>query len=105
MNTLFASIPSPTISYVDLGPVRVHFYALFILVGIAVAIWVANSRLVKRGAPSGAAIDIALWAVPFGIIGGRIFHVVTHPNDYFYDGADLLAVFRIWEGGLAIFAD
>lgn len=53
MNTLFASIPSPTISYVDLGPVRVHFYALFILVGIAVAIWVANSRLVKRGAPSG----------------------------------------------------
>jgi prolipoprotein diacylglyceryl transferase len=103
MNTLFASIPSPSISYIDLGPVRVHFYALFILIGIAVAIWIANHRLTKRGATSGAAVDIALWAVPFGIIGGRIFHVLTHPNDYFYDGADLLAVFRIWEGGLAIF--
>lgn len=103
MNALFASIPSPTISYIDLGPVRVHFYALFILLGVAVAVWIANHRLVKRGAPSGVAIDIALWAVPFGIVGGRIFHVITHPNDYFYEGADLLAVFRVWEGGLAIF--
>lgn len=103
MNTIFASIPSPTISYIDLGPVRVHFYALFILLGIAIAILLANHRLSKRGAPASAAIDIALWAVPFGIVGGRIFHVLTHPNDYFYAGADLIAVFRIWEGGLAIF--
>ncbi len=103
MNTLISSIPSPSISYIDLGPVRVHFYALFILAGIIIAILIANSRLVKRGAPSGAALDISLWAVPFGIIGGRIFHVITHPNDYFYEGADLTAVLRIWEGGLAIY--
>ncbi len=103
MNTLISSIPSPSISYFDLGPVRVHFYALFILTGIIVAILIANSRLVKRGGPSGAALDISLWAVPFGIVGGRIFHVITHPNDYFFEGADLTAVFRIWEGGLAIY--
>jgi prolipoprotein diacylglyceryl transferase len=103
MNTLIASIPSPTISFIDIGPVRVHFYALAILVGIAVAIWIANMRLTKRGAPSGAALDIALWTVPFGIFGGRIFHVITHPNDYFYAGADLLAILRVWEGGLAIY--
>lgn len=103
MNTLLTSIPSPTISYIDLGPLRLHFYAVAILIGIAVAIWIANTRLTKRGAPSGAALDIALWTVPFGIVGGRIFHVITHPNDYFYAGADPLAIFRVWEGGLAIY--
>lgn len=103
MNTFITSIPSPTISYVDLGPLRVHFYALAILLGIAVAILIGNSRLSKRGAPSGAALDIALWTVPFGIVGGRLFHVLTHPNDYFYNGADLTAVLRVWEGGLAIY--
>ena len=103
MHAVFNSIPSPTISYIELGPFRIHFYALFILLGIVLAIWIASVRLSKRGAPRGAALDIALWTVPFGIIGGRIFHVLTHPNDYFFPGADLLAVFRVWEGGLAIF--
>lgn len=102
MNFL-ASIPSPEISFIDLGPVRIHFYALFILTGIAIATFMADRTLTKRGAEKGVFLDIALWAVPAGIIGGRFFHVVTHPRDYFYEGADLLAVFRIWEGGLAIF--
>jgi prolipoprotein diacylglyceryl transferase len=62
-----------------------------------------DSRLRSRGAESGIALDVSLWAIPLGIIGGRFFHVVTHPNDYFFPGADLLAVFRIWEGGLAIY--
>ncbi|WP_296631669.1 prolipoprotein diacylglyceryl transferase [Rhodoluna sp.] len=97
------SIPSPSISYVDLGPVRVHFYALFILAGIVLAIWLANRRLKARGADGGLALDVALWTVPIGIIGARIFHVLTHTNDYFYDGADLTAVFRVWEGGIAIY--
>ena len=102
MNFLL-SIPSPEISYLDLGPVRVHFYALFILTGIVVATLLADYRLTKRGAAKGTFLDIALWAVPFGILGGRFFHVITHPRDYFYEGADLLAIFRIWEGGLAIY--
>lgn len=97
------SIPSPEISYVDLGIFRIHFYAIFILIGIIAATWLANRRLVRRGGETGQIVDIAIWAVPFGIVGGRIFHVLTHPRDYFYQGADLLAVFRIWEGGMAIF--
>lgn len=100
---LLLSIPSPEISYLDLGPVRVHFYALFILTGIVVATVLADYRLSKRGVAKGTFLDIALWAVPFGILGGRFFHVVTHPRDYFFEGADLLAIFRIWEGGLAIY--
>jgi len=97
------SIPSPEISYIDLGFARIHFYALFILLGILVATLLADHRLAKRGAERGTMLDIALWAVPFGIAGGRIFHVATHPDDYFYEGADLLDVFKIWEGGLAIY--
>ena len=103
MNSFVTSIPSPNISSFTVGPFVVHFYALFILTGIVLAIWLANSRLKKRGGESGVAIDIALWAVPFGIVGGRIFHVLTHLGDYFYAGADVTAIFRIWEGGLAIY--
>ena len=103
MNQIFASIPAPSISYFDVGPFRVHIYALCILAGIVVAIWLANRRLNQRGGESGVAIDISLWAVPFGIVGGRIFHVLTHINDYFYAGADISAIFRVWEGGLAIY--
>jgi prolipoprotein diacylglyceryl transferase len=100
---ILKSIPSPSISYIELGPVRVHFYALFILAGIILAIWLANRRLKARGADGGIALDVALWTVPIGIIGARIFHVLTHTNDYFYEGADLTAVFRVWEGGIAIY--
>jgi len=100
---ILGSIPSPTIAYIDLGPFRIHFYALFILIGIAIAIWLGNSRLKARGGKPGAVLDIALWAVPFGIIGGRIFHVLTHWGFYFGEGKDLTKVFAIWEGGLAIY--
>ena len=103
MNHFFASIPSPSISSFQVGPFVVHIYALCILLGIVIAIWIANRRLVKRGGESGVAIDIALWTVPFGIVGGRLFHVLTHLGDYFYAGADLSAIFRVWEGGLAIY--
>jgi len=100
---IFLAIPSPDVSYIELGPLRIHFYALFILAGIILALVLTESRLRARGAESGIALDISLWAIPLGILGGRFFHVVTHPNDYFFPGADLLAVFRIWEGGLAIY--
>ena len=103
MNTLMMSIPSPEVSFIDLGPIRVHFYALFILIGIILALLLTESRLKSRGVEGGVALDVSLWAIPFGILGGRFYHVITHPNDYFFEGADLLAVFRIWEGGLAIF--
>ena len=100
---MISSIPSPEISYIDLGPLRLNFYALFILAGIILAVILSDYRLHKRGAEKGVVLDIALWAVPFGILGGRLFHVFTHPRDYFYEGADLLAIFYVWEGGLAIY--
>lgn len=98
-----ASIPSPSISYFDLGPVRIHIYALCIITGIILAVFMTNYRLTKRGAEPWVVIDIAILAVPLGIIGARIFHVLTHPGFYFGEGKNIWAVFYIWEGGIAIF--
>jgi prolipoprotein diacylglyceryl transferase len=97
------AIPSPTISTFQLGPVVIHFYALFILAGIIVAVVLTAGRMKARGMEAGLAIDIAILAVPMGIIGGRLFHVATHLNDYFGPGKDWTAMFRLWEGGLAIY--
>jgi prolipoprotein diacylglyceryl transferase len=83
--------------------VVIHYYALFILAGIVVATLVTAGRMKARGMEAGLAIDIAIWAVPFGIVGGRLFHVFTHINDYFGPGRDWTTMFRLWEGGLAIF--
>jgi prolipoprotein diacylglyceryl transferase len=81
----------------------IHFYALFILAGIIVAVALTAARMKARGMEAGLAIDIAIWAVPFGIIGGRLFHVLTHLSDYFGPGRDWTTIFRLWEGGLAIY--
>jgi prolipoprotein diacylglyceryl transferase len=97
------SIPSPEWSYFDLGPFRIHAYAICILIGIFLATAVTSRRLTKRGAEPGVVLDIILWAVPLGIVGARIFHVLTHPNDYFRPGKNLWEVFAVWNGGIAIF--
>lgn len=102
------SIPSPdeawrVFSFEVLGlQFNIHAYAICILIGIVIAVWMANVRLTRRGAEPGVVLDIALWAVPLGIIGARIYHVLTHPGDYF-NGQDPLSVLYIWEGGIAIF--
>jgi len=103
VNTVLASIPSPTINDITVGVVTIRFYALFIILGIILAILVSSLRLKARGATAGIAVDVAIWAVPFGIIGGRAFHVLTHLNDYFGAGKDPMSVFYVWEGGLAIY--
>ncbi|MDJ1113721.1 prolipoprotein diacylglyceryl transferase [Microbacterium dauci] len=100
---VLASIPSPDVSFITLGPLTIHFYALCILLGIVVATLWTNRRLTARGAEPWVVIDIALIAVPLAIIGARIFHVVTHPGFYFGEDKDFWAIFRIWEGGIAIF--
>lgn len=101
-NSLMA-IPSPSESTLDLGFIAIHYYALFILLGMIIAVFWSNVRLVKRGGESGLMLDIAIWAVPFGIVGARLFHVLTHASDYFGEGKDLLKIFYVWEGGLAIY--
>ena len=83
--------------------ISIHMYALCILAGIVAAIWLTEARLRRRGVEPWAIIDIVIWAVPLGIVGARAWHVLTHPTDFFYPGADPWAVIRIWDGGGAIF--
>ncbi len=78
-------------------------YAICILIGIVAATLLTNRRLKARGAEPGVVLDVALWAVPLGIIGARIFHVLSHPDDYFGSAQKMLHILYIWEGGLAIF--
>ncbi|MBW9095237.1 prolipoprotein diacylglyceryl transferase [Microbacterium jejuense] len=101
--SVVASIPSPSISYFDIGPLRIHIYALCIIAGIIVAVLWTNARLTKRGAEPWVVIDIALLAVPLAIICARIYHVLTHWGFYFGEGANPLSALYIWEGGIAIY--
>ena len=101
--SVVASIPSPEISYFDLGPLRIHIYALCIITGIIAAVLWTNARLTKRGAEPWVVIDISLLAVPLAIIVARIYHVLTHWGFYFGEGANPLSALYIWEGGIAIY--
>jgi len=99
------SIPSPPSAWgvFAVGPLTIHTYALCILLGIVLATIITSRRLTKRGAEPGVVLDIVIWAVPLGIVGARVYHVLTHPGDYFYPGSNLLTTLYIWEGGNAIF--
>ena len=100
---LLASIPSPSQGVWYLGPFPIRAYALCILVGIILAIWMGGRRWVERGGRPGTVADVAIWAVPFGIIGGRLYHVITDHQIYFGEGGKgFWAALRIWDGGLGI---
>ncbi|HYO20195.1 MAG TPA: prolipoprotein diacylglyceryl transferase [Dermatophilaceae bacterium] len=100
---LATSIPSPDQSVWYLGPLPLRAYALCILVGIFVAMWVGNRRWVARGGTHGLVYDVAVWAVPFGIIGGRLYHVLTDWPTYFGSGGSgLRGAVAVWQGGLGI---
>jgi prolipoprotein diacylglyceryl transferase len=100
--TELAFIPSPAQGVWQLGPLPLRAYAVCIIAGILVAIWWGNKRFVARGGRPGLVTDISVWAVPFGIIGGRIYHVVTDNQLYFREGRNPWRAFFIWEGGLGI---
>jgi prolipoprotein diacylglyceryl transferase len=83
--------------------VPIRAYALFIIIGIIVALVIGDRRWVARGGEQGVIYDIALWAVPFGLVGGRLYHLITDWRTYFGDdGAGFLAALKIWDGGLGI---
>lgn len=104
------SIPSPSWSGFDIplpwGTLRIHAYALCILLGIILGLWLTAARWKRRGTPEGSLWDIAIWAIPFGIVGGRLYHVFSSPDAYFGPGfngtGDLSLIPQIWRGGLGI---
>ena len=99
---MHALIPSPSSSQFSIGPATFHFYALCIIAGIATAIWLGRKRYSANGGLADDVSEAAIWAVPFGIIGGRIYHVITSPQKYFGSDANPVDALRIWQGGLGI---
>jgi prolipoprotein diacylglyceryl transferase len=96
------TIPSPANGVWHLGPVPIRGYALSIILGIVIAIWIGERRWVARGGRSGEVSDLALWAVPFGLIGGRLYHVITDWELYFGEDKNPVTALYVWRGGLGI---
>lgn len=100
------AIPAPAWDGFHLGPVTIHAYALCIIAGIIAGLWLGSARWKARGGPEGGIIDVSIWAILFGLVGARLYHVFSSPDAYFgpgFDGTgDLTRIWRVWEGGLGI---
>ena len=99
---ILASVPSPSQGVWHLGPLPIRAYALCIIAGVVVAIWLGEKRWVARGGRPGQVGDIAIWAVPFGLVGGRLYHVITDWRLYFGEGREPISALYVWQGGLGI---
>src|SRR5918998_4769891 len=97
-----AAIPSPDRGVWEFGPVPIRAYALCIIAGIVVAIAWGERRWKARGGAAGTVTDVAVFAIPFGLVGGRLYHVATDWPKYFGPDGDPVAALKIWEGGLGI---
>jgi len=99
-----AYIPSPSQSVWHLGPFPIRAYALCIVAGIILALWLTARRMEERGGTREDVWDVSGWAVVFGIIGGRVYHVITDPELYFegHAGTHPIDALKIWDGGLGI---
>lgn len=100
---LVGSIPSPGSGVWQLGPVPIRAYALCILLGIVVGYWLTTKRYAARGGNPALIADMALWGIPFGLVGARLYHVMTDWPTYFGpDGSGLGGAIQIWSGGIGI---
>lgn len=100
---MLLAFPTPSNSALEIGPLTIHFYALCIIAGVAVAVWLGDRRF-RASTPLGAGVvsEVAITAVPVGVIGGRFYHVISSPAEYFGTNGNLLDALKIWEGGLGI---
>src|SRR5487761_439961 len=92
-------IPSPSTNGFHIGSLDIHIYALMYLVGIALAIMITRRRWRAKGGDPDLVGDVAIWGVPAGIVGGRIYFDITTPMDIPHEW---YGVFAVWQGGLGI---
>jgi prolipoprotein diacylglyceryl transferase len=97
---MLATIPSPSSGTLEIGPLQLNAYGLMIAIGVIAAVWLAGRRFEEKGIGTRDDMSyIALWAVPAGVIGARLYHVAT---DWQLFEDDPGKIVRIWEGGLGI---
>jgi prolipoprotein diacylglyceryl transferase len=99
---VLAYLPSPSEGVWHLGAFPIRAYALCIILGVIAAVWIGERRWQERGGRAGTVSDVAVWAVPFGVIGGRLYHVITTPEPYWGRGGHPVDALKIWQGGLGI---
>lgn len=99
---LLAYLPSPPQGVWEIGPFPLRAYAICIIIGIIVAIWWGEKRWQARGGEAGTVLDVAVFAVPFGLIGGRLYHVATDWQKYFGADGNPMDALKIYQGGLGI---
>lgn len=99
---MLAYLPSPSSGAIHLGPLQLRAYGLCIALGVWAAVVVTARRYAKRGGDPGLISTIAIWAVPAGIVGARLYSVITDYELYFGKGRHPLDALRIWDGGLGI---
>ncbi|MGO4256242.1 prolipoprotein diacylglyceryl transferase [Marmoricola sp. RAF53] len=97
-----AFLPSPGQGVWHVAGFPIRAYALCIILGVVAAVWLGEKRWVERGGRSGQVGDVALWAVPAGLIGARLYHVITDHDLYFGEGKRAIGALEIWHGGLGI---
>ena len=105
LHVLALTLPSPPSPVIfEVGPFALRYYGLFIAIGVAVATWLTARELARKGYDGTLALDALFFVVPLGLIGARVYHVIT---DYdLYDGnphSFFPGVFEIWNGGLGIY--
>lgn len=96
---VLASIPSPGSSAIEVGPLSLRAYGLMIALGVLAAIELGRRRFAAKGLDPDDVAAIALWAVPAGLVGARLYHVIT---DWKRFQGDWWSAFAVWEGGLGV---
>ncbi|MGL5405557.1 MAG: prolipoprotein diacylglyceryl transferase [Propionibacteriaceae bacterium] len=96
------TIPVPPFSGFSLGPLTIHMYAICIIIGIFSALWLVRKRFVSRGGKDEHLDTVTIWTIFFGIIGARLYHVITDYQLYFGAGRHPIEALKIWNGGLGI---
>ena len=104
MTRVLGSIPSPSKNVWDVGignfHLPLHVYGLMIALGVLAAVWLSRRRWAKWGNDPDLVIDLAYWGVPGGLIGARLYHVLTDYNRLYVH--NFMGIFKIWDGGLGI---
>ncbi len=95
LNAIVGSIPSPPSSQLDIGPLALNYYGLCIGIGVVLAVWIGQRRWAARGGDPDDVASVATWAVPAGLVGARLYHVIT-------DWRPIEDWLKVWEGGLGI---
>lgn len=92
-----AYIPSPTFSKFEIGPFTIHMYAICILIGICVAVWILATRWKRYGGTFDQILDTTLVTVPCALVGARLYHCITTPADYFPPTGNLVNILKVWK--------